>query len=104
MKKTSFLLIVASLAFLLAACEKEMEKVGPEDKWAGWDAANYLTGFTMQTEDADTKATIDFSSGAITWNDGDDVLVYVPATGASATYTYNETNKAKITNCTYVAP
>lgn len=91
MKKTSFLLIVASLAFLLAACEKEMEKVGPEDKWAGWDAANYLTGFTMQTEDADTKATIDFSSGAITWNDGDDVLVYVPATGASATYTYNGT-------------
>ena len=91
MKKTSFLLIVASLAFLLAACEKEMEKVGPEDKWAGWDAANYLTGFTMQTEDADTKATINFSSGAITWNDGDDVLVYVPATGASATYTYNGT-------------
>ena len=91
MKKTSFLLIVASLALLLAACEKEMEKVGPEDKWAGWDAANYLTGFTMQTEDADTKATINFSSGAITWNDGDDVLVYVPATGASATYTYNGT-------------
>ncbi len=91
MKHTSILLGLASLAVLLAACEKEADKAGPEDKWAGWNAASYLTGFTMQTEEARTKAAIDFSSGAISWNNGDKVLVYVPSTGTSARYTYNGT-------------
>lgn len=91
MKKTSFLWVSASLVLLLAACEKEADKAGPEDKWAGWSAASYLTSFTMQTEEAQTKAAIDFSSGAISWNNGDPVLVYVPATGMSARYTYNGT-------------
>ena len=89
MKKKPVLIALASLAILLAGCEKEADNAAPEDKWGGWNSARYLTGFTMQAEEAATKAAIDFTSGAITWNGGDEVLVFVPATGATALYSYN---------------
>ena len=89
MKKNPILIALASLALLLAGCEKEADNAAPEDKWGGWNSARYLTGFTMQAEGATTKAAIDFTSGAITWNGGDEVLVFVPATGATALYSYN---------------
>lgn len=89
MRKTTILSAFAFAALCLASCEKEVDNAGPEDKWAGWDKATYLTGFDMFTESADTKAAINFTSGAITWNSGDEVLVYVPETGESARYSYN---------------
>ncbi len=92
MKKIAVFISLAVL--LVAACTKEAAKPGPEDKWADWDEGRYLTGFSMHTEQAeqtDTKATINFSNGAITWNNGDKVLVYVPTTGKTARYSYNGT-------------
>lgn len=92
MKKIAVFISLAVL--LVAACTKEVAKPGPEDKWADWDEGRYLTGFSMHTEQAeqtDTKATINFSNGAITWNSGDKVLVYVPASGNTARYNYNGT-------------
>ena len=92
MKKIAVFISLAVL--LVAACTKEAAKPGPEDKWADWDEGRYLTGFSMHTEQAeqtDTKATINFSNGAITWNSGDKVLVYVPASGNTARYNYNGT-------------
>lgn len=90
MNKNAVLIFFAA-ALLLAGCAKEADKAGPEDKWAGWDAGRYLTGFSMQTEQAATKASINFTSGAITWNSGDKVMVYVPSSGESARYCYNGT-------------
>ncbi len=42
----------------------------------------------MDIESVSTRAAIDFTSGSVTWNDDDRVLVYVPGTAQSAEYKY----------------
>ena len=60
---------------LAAACAKERnlsdELPSPEQEW---DASKYLVGFGASMEEM-TKAEINFSTGAVTWNNGDKVLV-----------------------------
>ena len=79
MKKVFVLMAFAS-ALLLAGCTKEEDRPGGDtpDKWSDWDPSRYLTGFTMSAEELGTKASVNFSDGAVTWNDGDKVLVFVP--------------------------
>ena len=90
MKHLTILAAFSALALVCASCEKEQDKEGLGER-AIWDDARFLTSFAMSAEDADTKAAINFSSGAITWNDADAVLVYVPASGKSARYIYSGT-------------
>ena len=91
MRKSAFLMAIATAVLLGGGCEREQDVPTPDGKWAGLDPAHYLTAFDMRTEKAETRAGIDFTSGAITWNEGDLVLVYVPATGESAAYSYGST-------------
>ncbi len=91
MRKSAFLMAIATAVLLGGGCEREQDVPTPDGKWAGLDPAHYLTAFDMRTEKAETRAGIDFTSGAITWNEGDRVLVYVPATGESAAYSYGST-------------
>jgi len=76
---------------LVASCAKEqnlpLENI-PSDGQE-WDASKYLTGFGVAVEEMTTKADINTSTGAITWNSGDRVLVYEPTGGTSAEYQYN---------------
>ena len=44
----------------------------------------------MDVESVATKASISFTDGAITWNDDDRVLVFVPEKALSAQYKYAE--------------
>ena len=74
MKKLTIFAAFSALALVCASCEKEQDKEGLGER-AIWDDARFLTSFAMSAEEADTKATINFSSGAITWNDADAVLV-----------------------------
>ena len=61
--------------FLSAACAKEQINSVEEPSHAQeWDASKYLLGFDASMEDM-TKAEIDFSSGSVTWTNGDKVLV-----------------------------
>ncbi len=82
--------LFAALA-LVASCAKEqnlpLENI-PSDGQE-WDASKYLTGFGVAVEEMTTKADINTSTGAITWNSGDRVLVYEPTGGTSAEYQYN---------------
>ena len=82
--------LFAGLA-LVASCAKEqnlpLENI-PSDGQE-WDASKYLTGFGVAVEEMTTKADINTSTGAITWNSGDRVLVYEPTGGTSAEYQYN---------------
>ena len=82
--------LFAALA-LVASCAKEqnlpLENI-PSDSQE-WDASKYLTGFGVAVEEMTTKADINTSTGAITWNSGDRVLVYEPTGGTSAEYQYN---------------
>ena len=69
---------------LLFACIKDGERdFCPE-------ASTYLSSFTMDVESVATKASISFTDGAITWNDDDRVLVFVPEKALSAQYKYAE--------------
>ena len=90
MKHLTILAAFSALALVCASCEKEQDKEGLGER-ATWDDARFLTSFAMSAEDADTKAAINFSSGAITWKTEDAVLVYVPATGQTARYVYSGT-------------
>ena len=82
--------LMAGLA-LVASCAKEqnlpLENIPSDSK--EWDASKYLTGFGVAVEEMTTKADINTSTGAITWNSGDRVLVYEPTGGTSAEYQYN---------------
>ena len=70
------------LAVLFVACAKQEENtLSPEE-------SQYLRRFSMNVESVATKASIDFSDGAISWNEDDRVLVYVPAKDQSAQYKY----------------
>lgn len=69
-------------AALFAGCSQ------PEEETLTLEEARYLRSFTMTIESVATKAAIDFTNGAITWNDDDRVLVYVPETSQSAEYKY----------------
>ena len=91
--KRVFVLMAFASALLLAGCTKEEDRPGGDtpDKWSDWDPSRYLTGFTMSAEELGTKASVNFSDGAVTWNDGDKVLVFVPETGESAAYVYDGT-------------
>ena len=88
MRKSIVFTAFAAVILLCGACQREQDSLAPEGEWAGLDPVNYLTAFAMRTEAAATRAGINFSSGAITWNSGDEVLVYVPATGETAVYSY----------------
>ena len=81
--------LLAGLA-LVASCSKEqnvLEEVEPVNQ-TEWDASRYLVSFGASTEDV-TKADINLTSGAVTWNSGDRVLVYEPTGGTSAEYQYD---------------
>ena len=81
--------LMAGLA-LVASCSKEqnvLEEVEPVNQ-TEWDASRYLVSFGASTEDV-TKADINLTSGAVTWNSGDKVLVYEPTGGTSAEYEYD---------------
>ena len=68
--------------FLSAACAKEQINSVEEPSHAQeWDASKYLLGFDASMEDM-TKAEIDFSSGSVTWTNGDKVLVVAGTTSA----------------------
>ncbi len=79
----------AAAATLCGGCGREQETQTQPGKWDNLDPVTYLTAFDMRVEDAQTRADIDFTSGAISWNSGDEALVYVPSTGRSSVYTYN---------------
>ena len=74
---------------LLASCAKEQNVPVdiPSDKQE-WDASKYLTSFGVSVEEV-TKADINTSTGAVTWNTGDKVLVYEPTGGSSAEYQWD---------------
>lgn len=76
-----FVSLAVILAFLTGCVKQEEKTLSPEE-------SRYLREFTMGTESVATKASISFSDGAITWNDNDRVLVYVPETSQSAEYKY----------------
>ena len=90
MKSLNFFTAISVAALFCVACNKEQDNPGLGERTAG-DSTRFLTSFSMVAEDADTKAAINFSSGAISWNTGDQVLVYVPATGKTARYSYSGT-------------
>ncbi len=75
---------------LVASCAKEqnlpMENIPTDGQ--EWDSSKYLTGFGVTVEDV-TKADINFTTGAVSWELGDKVLVYEPTGGTSAEYEYN---------------
>lgn len=81
--------LMAGLA-LVASCAKEQNF--PEENIPSatqeWDSSKYLTGFGVTVEEV-SKADINFSTGAVTWNSGDKVLVYEPTGGSSAEYQYD---------------
>ena len=72
--------LLAGLFVLSSGCTRQ------EDVTA--EADPYLRSFSMTIESVQTRAAIDFTSGAVTWNDGDRVLVFVPESGQSALYRY----------------
>ena len=74
--------LLAGVSVLLSACARQ------EDHPASADADRYLRSFSMDIESVATRAAIDFTSGSVTWNDDDRVLVYVPGTAQSAEYKY----------------
>ena len=81
--------LLAGLA-LVASCSKEQNVLEEVDlvNQTEWDASRYLVSFGASTEDV-TKADINLTSGAVTWNSGDRVLVYEPTGGTSAEYQYD---------------
>ena len=78
-----FLGILSGILVSLTGCTVQ------EDNSFSTEIDRYLRHFSMGIEPVGTRASIDFSSGAITWNDNDRVLVYVPETGLSAEYKYD---------------
>ena len=78
------ILILAAVAALFTSCiRQEGDTMSPEE-------ARWLKSFSMKAEPVATRASIDFSNGAITWNADDRVLVYVPESGQSAEYKYSD--------------
>lgn len=75
-------LCLTLIAALLAGCAK------PEENTFSPEESLYLRSFSMAVESVTTKASIDFSDGAISWNEDDRVLVYVPEKEQSAQYKY----------------
>lgn len=82
---------------LVSGCGKEQDFVQEDLSAAGqeWDASRYLTGFGVTTEEV-TKADINFSTGDVSWVNGDKVLVYEPTGGTSAEYQWNGTRFAPV--------
>ena len=78
------ILILAAVAALFTSCVKQ------EDDTMSPEEARWLKSFSMKAEPVATRASIDFSNGAITWNADDRVLVYVPESGQSAEYKYSD--------------
>ena len=89
MKQSLIIPAFAAVILVCGACEREQEKPAQPGKWDSLDPVSFLTAFDMQVEKAQTRADIDFTSGAISWNSGDEALVYVPSTGRASVYTYN---------------
>ena len=89
MKATVKLMTFLAGISLLASCAKEQNVPVdiPSDKQE-WDASKYLTSFGVSVEEV-TKADINTSTGAVTWNTGDKVLVYEPTGGSSAEYQWD---------------
>lgn len=89
MKTTVKLMTFLAGISLLASCAKEQNVPVdiPSDKQE-WDASKYLTSFGVSVEEV-TKADINTSTGAVTWNTGDKVLVYEPTGGSSAEYQWD---------------
>ena len=89
MKTTVKLMTFLAGISLLASCAKEQNV--PVDIPSGkqeWDASKYLTSFGVSVEEV-SKADINTSTGAVTWNTGDKVLVYEPTGGSSAEYQWD---------------
>lgn len=91
MKATVKIGVLVTGLVLLAACAKEQDILtdGTPAGQQEWDATRYLASFGVATEEVETKADINLSTGAITWNSGDKVLVYEPTGGTSAEYQYD---------------
>ncbi len=86
-----YLILAVIGAATVMACEKAQvadvdDPLKPSSE-ASYDPARYLTGFSVSQE-AVTKADLDFDSGVISWVAGD-VVKIVRSDGASANYVYN---------------
>ncbi len=81
MKRTSLYLTLIAALLAIGCAKPEENTLSPED-------SHYLKSFSMGIESMATKASINFTSGAISWTDDDHVLVYVPETGKSGQYKY----------------
>ena len=76
------ILALLGLAALVCACAKDLEEITPEN------GDKTITYFTADSENAyECKATVNTSTGAVQWEDGDNILVSNGST--SAVYTYN---------------
>lgn len=80
------ILVLFGLVALVCSCAKEMEEITPDG------ASQTITYFTANSENAyESKATVNTSTGAVQWENGDNILV---SNGTSqATFTYNEETK-----------
>lgn len=98
MKTTVKIFGLIAMAALLFSCEKKLDNnVTPGDTPSQTPVENteldpsiYLLGFGARFEN-ETKATIDAADGTQAFENGDEVLVYCPATQASGTYQYDGT-------------
>ena len=75
------ILVLFGLVALVCSCAKEMEEITP-------DGGNKtITYFTAKSEAVNAKATVNTSTGAVQWEDGDNILV---SNGTDhATFSYN---------------
>ena len=87
MKKIFWSLL--AFATLTLACSKDAPKTKTD--WSDYDSSRYLVSFTGTLEQ--TKVSVDLSSGAVAWEENDQVLVYVPGNGQTGLYKYNADGK-----------
>ena len=75
------ILVLLGLAAIVCSCAKEMEETASEG------GNRTITYFTAKSDAVDIKATVNTSTGAVRWEDGDNILV---SNGTDqATFTYN---------------
>ena len=75
------ILALLGLAALVCACAKDLEEITPEN------GEKTITYFTAGSENAyECKATVNTSTGAVQWEDGDNILVSNGSTNAVFTY------------------
>ncbi len=96
MKKILYFIGIIAISASIVSCEKkDIETAEPINdnteitEQPELDSSIYLSSFGASIEDVGTKVTIDMDNGSPAFEDGDEVLVYVPATDKSATYTYD---------------